>query len=248
MFVTAISVTMVIFGTDPMLDAEPAVSVFRDVREILYEEQRASKTLAATNHKLERANTVQHEALFRLPIATVNGQVVTGADLLGRYSGVLKAIRESDRPETYQETVRTLIERELPQVVIETAIEQFRRGNLTEEQREELKVHLDRLFNSEVEQLKKEVGVESDLEFQMALKERGTTLQQVQSSFCRKQVAQEYFRILYKPIENESKEDASKRMRQQVDEIVSRTEVHTAFKWKPAVDNGNGTPAAPATE
>ena len=254
MFATVISLTLSFFGANPILDAEPAVSEFRNVREIAEETQRAAileeqqrplKELAVANEKLDRASSVQHDALFQLPIATVNGQVITGADVLGRYSGVLKQIRESSHPEGYPQMVRTLIERDLQKLISQTIQEQAYLSRLTKEQRAEVEVDLDRQFSSEVEKLKRELRVESEPELLAALMERGTTLNQVRSSYRRERIAMEHTVILFKPNENESEGDAKKRRNRKIDELVSRADVRTAFNWKPVEDKRDGVPAAP---
>ncbi len=233
MFVTVISVALALFGADPTLKTEPAESIFRDDLRLMSGDRRDSSEFAAAKLKLEKANAVQHETLFQMPVATVNGQILIGADVLSRYSVVLKTMRESTDSDGYPSYVRQLIERELVKVVTATVLEQARCRKLSVEQRQEWEAKFDHLFGKEVERLKKEVEVETDADLKTALTVRGTTLVQVRSEFHRHQLATEQWAIISKPDENESGPDARKRALRQIRALVAQTDVCTAFNWKP---------------
>ena len=248
MYVTSLLVTFVLFGTDPTPKAEPAESIFIGSLRPLTGKPRNLDESAAdlAIDKLERANAVQHDALFQLPIATVNGQVITGVDVLGRYSGLLKSIRESSHSDRYPEMVRTLIERDLHQLISQTILAQAYMNSLNKEQRVAMEEHLDQLFGSEVEKLQKELRVESERELIAALAERGATLSQIRSFFRRERLAMEHTAMLFKA--NEKGVDAQERKDRlivQIAELVSQADVRTAFAWKPAEDKRDVVPANP---
>ena len=252
MFVTVISVMLAFLGAEPDPKVEAVGSEFRDIRVIAEEKERTAilevQLENASNKRLDRVLSIQQDALFQLPIATVNGQVITGADVLGRYSTVLKHVLESSHPEGYPQMVRTLIDRDLQRLISQSLQEQAFLGRLTKEQRTEWEASVESLFSSEVVKLQRELRVESESELVATLLERGTSLNQVRLSYRRERAAMEHTATLLKPIENESDDDRKKRLRQETDQLISQADVRTAFNWKPIGDNRDGTPPKPVTK
>ncbi|MEX0703906.1 MAG: peptidylprolyl isomerase [Planctomycetales bacterium] len=125
-------------------------------------------------------------------VATVNGEAIFASDILRRYSTHLDEARRRTPPVEFDVMQRNLVRRDLSDQIERTLLLQSLNRTVPEAQLANLKKHLDKLFEEEVDKLKKELTADSTVELEAALAKRGTSLAEMRAEFDKQRMAMEY--------------------------------------------------------
>ena len=128
--------------------------------------------------------------------AVVNGVPILNVEVLQRYGGVLASARESlqksgHSPAEYTKFRESLIQRDVADHVQRRLLIEWLNSSVPPEQFGAAKAHIDLRFDREIEKLNQELKTVTREELEVALKQRGTTLQQVKDNFSAEQLAQQ---------------------------------------------------------
>ena len=126
----------------------------------------------------------------------MNGVPILNVEVLQRYGGVLASARESlqksgHSPAEYTKFRESLIQRDVAGHVQRRLLIEWLNSSVPPEQFGAAKAHIDLRFDREIEKLNQELKTVTREELEVALKQRGTTLQQVKDNFIAEQLAQQ---------------------------------------------------------
>ena len=125
-------------------------------------------------------------------VATVNGKPILAWDVLSRYSNVLAKARKEMPPEKYQELRTAFIQRDLRHHIERKVLIESLRASVKPENLKMLEEQLETMFEAEVERMKKELKVNTNLELERELQNQGTSLAQLKNAFVNHRMAKEY--------------------------------------------------------
>jgi len=130
--------------------------------------------------------------------ATVNGVPVLNGLVIDRYAGFLSGVRkemqeaakipnpkgEIPTPKTYVKYRAELVQRDLPACIQKTVLVQYLMAGMTREQRIQVGRRIDKLFEKEIERLKRELNASNLDELERELGNRQTAIQNLKESFA----------------------------------------------------------------
>jgi parvulin-like peptidyl-prolyl isomerase len=125
-------------------------------------------------------------------VARVNGAPVFAGDVLERYGPFLKGFKANKTPEEFQEIRSHIIERDLRSHIERRLLAERLKSSLKPDQIKQLEGHVDKVFQKEIDKLKNELQVSTKTELELALNEKGTTLDAVKDGFTTQRLAMEY--------------------------------------------------------
>jgi parvulin-like peptidyl-prolyl isomerase len=128
-------------------------------------------------------------------LVRINGAPVFAIDVLEKYGDVLRQARTQMPPEQFRELRENIIRRDIRSVVERQLLVETMKADFKPEQMKMLNEHLDKLFEREVDRLKTELKVSTRTELEYALNERGTSLQNIRTSFGNNRMAMEYLQM-----------------------------------------------------
>lgn len=133
-------------------------------------------------------------------VARVNGAPVFAGEVLDRYGEYLGQAKAKLTPEEYVQLRDAIIRRDLRSHIERRLLVERMKSKLKPEQQQLLNTHLDRMFETRIEELKKELKVETRTELELALNERGTNLATVRDAYGTERIAMEFlFSSLERP-------------------------------------------------
>ncbi len=136
---------------------------------------------------------VDDTAVFNATIvARVNGAPVFAGDILDRYGDYLGKAKGQLSPDEYSKLRDALIRRDLRSHIERRLLAERMKSKLKPDQIKMLDSHIDRMFESRIEELKKELKVSTRTELELALNDRGTTLQTVRDAYATEKIAMEF--------------------------------------------------------
>ncbi len=164
-------------------------------------------------------------------VATVNGKPIFAEELLGAHGRDLAAARQQLSPDRYQQFRNGLIKRNLTPTIQNRLLVEAMMESLKEEQREQLDGHLDQMFATEMQRLQREMKVNSPLELEISLQEKGTSLEYVRYVFLNQMMAREYLGAKAQPTNPIGRPEILEYYNQHKEEYAFPTRV----KWKQIV-------------
>jgi len=141
---------------------------------------------SSTSTDLLRGNTV---------VAEVNGQPIFVDDIAGSIRLTLQAAEQISDSER-QQVLRNEIEKRLDQRIDEEIVLHALRKKIPEEQRENLKTHLSTAFEEYIQTIRKDVGAESDEQFDKILAQQGMSVPLLREAFFRIQMVNGFVETL----------------------------------------------------
>lgn len=144
--------------------------------------QQAGATTAADDSEVFNARVV----------ARVNGAPVFAAEVLDRYGEYLGKAREKLTPDEYNQLREAIIRRDLRSHIERRLLVERMKSTLKPDQVKLLEGHIDRAFESRVNELKKQLNVTTRTELELALNERGSSLANVKDAFATERIAMEF--------------------------------------------------------
>lgn len=183
-----------VFGPTPrrttMDDAENAVAV-ADAEDLAGNSP--IQLLGGTAESLDDAEPVDDTEIFNATVvARANGAPIFAGEVLERYGDYLRQIRPKVSSEDYARVRDEIIRRDLRGHIQKHLLVERTKGELKPEQLKGLQASLDKMFEQEVERLKKELKVSTRTELERELNKRNTSLNDVRNSFVTQGIARGY--------------------------------------------------------
>ena len=176
---------------NPVLQAPPRRVTFDD-SEVETRLAQASEPDSAIRQTSASSAVDDTEIFNARVVARVNGAPVFASEVLDRYGEYLGKAKEKLSPEEYVQLRDAITRRDLRSHIERRLLVERMKAKLKPEQITLLNSHLDRMFESRVEELKKELNVATRTELELALNERGTTLATVKDAFATERIAMEF--------------------------------------------------------
>lgn len=125
-------------------------------------------------------------------VARANGAPIFAGEVLERYGDYLRHVRPKASDAEFQKLREEIIRRDLKGHIQKHLLVERTKGELKPEQLKGLNSQLDKMFEKEVERLKKELNVTTRTELERALMARGTSLNDIRNSFTTQGIARGY--------------------------------------------------------
>ncbi len=125
-------------------------------------------------------------------IATVNGAPIFAGDVLDRYGDYLRTARTKLPPEDYIKLREAIIQRDLRGHIERRLLVERMRSGMKPDQAKQFEQYIDKLFETEVANLKGTLKALTRTELELALKERDSSLATVREAFATNRMAMEY--------------------------------------------------------
>lgn len=125
-------------------------------------------------------------------VARANGAPIFAGEVLERYGDYLRQIRPKVNEEDYVKVRDEIIRRDLRGHIQKHLLVERTKGELKPEQLKGLQASLDKMFEQEVERLKKELKVSTRTELERELNNRSTSLNDIRNSFITQGIARGY--------------------------------------------------------
>lgn len=149
--------------------------------------------VGGTNASTDDAATVDDTEIFNATVvARANGAPIFAGEVLERYGEYLRQIRPKVSDEDYVKVRDEIIRRDLRGHIQKHLLVERTKGELKPEQLKGLQASLDKMFEQEVERLKKELKVSTRTELERELNNRSTSLNDVRNSFVTQGIARGY--------------------------------------------------------
>lgn len=153
----------------------------------------SSQTSDIRQAALRSADQLDDAKVFNATVvARVNGAPVFAGEVLERWGPVLKTAQARLSPEDFAELRKAIVQLNLRGNIERKLLAERMRSSLKPEQIKQLEAHVDRLFEKEIEKLKQQLEVSTRTELELALNERGTTLEAYKEGFVTQRLAIEY--------------------------------------------------------
>lgn len=127
--------------------------------------------------------------------ALVNGKLLLKGEVLSRYSGYLKGMRQGQprkvTPADYVKVRDMFVQRDLSSHIQRMIVIDHFKSGLNSGELDALRRHCDHLFESEIEKLKRELNVTTREELEAALRLKETSLAEVKHAFVTERTAME---------------------------------------------------------
>jgi parvulin-like peptidyl-prolyl isomerase len=125
-------------------------------------------------------------------VARADGAPIFAGEVLERYGDYLRHVREKATDEQYQQIREEIIRRDLKGHIQKHLLVERTKGELKPDQLKALNAQLEKLFDQQVENLKKELEVPTRTELERKLIERGTSLNDIRNGFINQGIAKGY--------------------------------------------------------
>jgi hypothetical protein len=125
-------------------------------------------------------------------VARANGAPIFAGEVLERWGDYLRQIRPKVSDAEYRKVRDEIIRRDLKSHIQKHLLVERTKGELKPEQLKALQGQLDKMFDKEVERLKKELKVSTRPELEKELNNRGTSLNNIRNSFISQGIARGY--------------------------------------------------------
>lgn len=146
--------------------------------------------------------------------ATVDGKPILNGQVLQRYSGYLVSLREAyqkqnDRrstPAVFEQAREQFLQRDLSAFIQKQVLANWIESKLTASELHSMNQRIDRLFDKEVEKLKRELKVATAAELEEKLRSSHTSIAQIEEYFRKERVVTEATILIssgFKPVEDE---------------------------------------------
>ncbi|MBS0205090.1 MAG: peptidylprolyl isomerase [Planctomycetes bacterium] len=149
--------------------------------------------------------------------ATVNGTPVLVGEVLARYSGYLTRLRQNRTtittrtlaqgstppvwiasartPADYERTRRELVKRDLPTLIQRRVLVERLKSKVSAKQQHEMHEEFEKSFENETKKLLRETNTSTVEELEVALRERGTTLQKIKAAYVDERMSTIYIQL-----------------------------------------------------
>jgi len=126
-------------------------------------------------------------------VARVNGAPIFAGEILERWLVYLQQAKTKLPPDEYKKLRTEIIQHELRGHIERRLLAERMRGSLKPDQIKQLEAYVDKAFDKEmVTKLKADLHVSTRTELELALNERGTTLDAMKDNFATQRLAMEY--------------------------------------------------------
>lgn len=125
-------------------------------------------------------------------VARANGAPIFAGEVLERYGDYLRQVRPKVSDEEYVKVRDEIIRRDLRGHIQKHLLVERTKGELKPDQLKGLQASLEKMFEQEVERLKKELKVSTRTELERELNNRHTSLNDVRNSFITQGIARGY--------------------------------------------------------
>lgn len=137
--------------------------------------------------------TDEEDQLFNATIvATANGAPIFAGEVLDRWGDYLRQVKTKVPPEEYRKFREEIIRRELKSHIQKHLLVERTKGELKPEQLKALNAQVEKMFDGEIEKLKKELKVSTRTELEQKLHERNTSINEIRTAFINQQIAAGY--------------------------------------------------------
>lgn len=130
-----------------------------------------------------------------LIVATVDDAPILLKEVLSQYSPRLKSLRRQVTPDEFRAAQDQILVRDLSRHVERTLHAQALRDLLTEGQREKLSLHIDELFQKEIEHMLERNGIKSRDAIEQVAARKGTSLEVLRNAFEKQLMMKEFARL-----------------------------------------------------
>jgi peptidyl-prolyl cis-trans isomerase C/foldase protein PrsA len=127
-------------------------------------------------------------------VATVDGTPVFAADVLAQYEANLRKAQLEVPPAEFQQLRTALVKRDLQRHVENTVVVNALKSGLSAEQIEMLEERLDEMFDTQIEQWKRQFGLATLPEVELKLQEQGASLVALRRSFFSQTMGRQFLR------------------------------------------------------
>jgi len=125
-------------------------------------------------------------------VARADGAPIFAGEVLERYGDYLRQVKPKASDEEFQQIREEIIRRDLKGHIQKHLLVERTKGELKPEQLKALNGQLEKMFDKEVERLKKELKVSTRTELERELIERGTSLNDIRNTFIAQGIARGY--------------------------------------------------------
>lgn len=174
------------------------------------------------------ADEAVFEVLRRLPVATVNGEVIRGDLVLTRYQEVLHLASMKHPIADFAKLVESILARDTPVVIERIVLSQALRDTLSDDQRRQLNAAHETFFAQEIQKLCHDLNATDLEELKARLRERWCTLEEIREAFIRQREANEFL-IAYAPADEPG---SAARKAAFGSEMAAAAEIRSAY-WPP---------------
>lgn len=195
-------------------------------------------TLASLEHHFSEPELAL-ATLFAMPVARVDGHVVSAETVLQRYAAYLSQVSRQVSPDKFSRIVQDIIQRDLPQWIQVMALETAMNRDWSEEQVAGVRKHLNSLWKREVDRLAKELSTREDQE------PLPVSLEAIHQNYIRQGMARAYLESRMDTLVPVKQADMAtdvarsaywkrrgEMLNQFIDEMVSQAKIETAFAIK----------------
>uniref|UniRef100_A0A7C4QQW0 PpiC domain-containing protein n=1 Tax=Schlesneria paludicola TaxID=360056 RepID=A0A7C4QQW0_9PLAN len=175
---------------NPVLQAPPRRLSFDDSRAVDHPGANSSSEIRQV--RLREADADEAKVFNAKVVARVNGAPVFAGEVLERWGPVLKTAHGRLPAEDFIELRDAIVQVNLRGHIERKLLAERMRSSLKPDQIKQLEAHVDRLFEKEIDKLKAQMEVSTRTELELALNERGTTLDAYKEGFVTQRLAIEY--------------------------------------------------------
>jgi parvulin-like peptidyl-prolyl isomerase len=176
---------------NPVLQAPPRRLSFDDSRAVDHPGEHSSSP-EIRQVRLREADADEAKVFNAKVVARVNGAPVFAGEVLERWGPVLKTAQGRLPAEDFIELRDAIVQVNLRGHIERKLLAERMRSSLKPDQIKQLEAHVDRLFEKEIDKLKAQMEVSTRTELELALNERGTTLDAYKEGFVTQRLAIEY--------------------------------------------------------
>ncbi len=137
-------------------------------------------------------STTDSDVFLATVVARADGAPIFAGEVLERYGDFLRHARTKASDEEFQKIREEIIRRDLKGHIQKHLLVERTKGELKPEQLKALNSQLEKMFDKEVEKLKKELKVATRTELERELMNRGTSLNDIQNGFITQGIARGY--------------------------------------------------------
>jgi parvulin-like peptidyl-prolyl isomerase len=178
---------------NPVMAAAPRRSTLDDTEIERRLAQAEEKPGSPAIQQVGDSSSPEDDEIFNARVlARVNGAPVFAGDVLERYGEYLQKAREKLPPSEYHQLRQTIIQRDLRGHIERRLLAERMKSKLKPDQIKSLETHVDRLFDADIEKLKRDLKVSTRTELELELNKRGTTIAAVRDNFATQRLAVEY--------------------------------------------------------
>ncbi len=197
-----------VFGPTPQrtsLEDAPNARAIAEAEDLTYEatvsgtDEGSGRVVTADIERPKPGNDEQpkpagneRDIFYSTVVARANGSPIFAGEVLERYGDYLRQVRPKVNDADFQKIREEIIRRDLRGHIEKHLLVERTKGELKPDQLKALQAQLDKVFEKEVEKLKKELNVSTRTELERELINRGTSLNDIRNSFVSQGMARGY--------------------------------------------------------